>query len=121
MANDMNTDGRDVRSGAYDAISPAGKQEPPQVRDRPTPHEAAQHGADVRSEPFAGTEDPIPEGLLRERKGAQRAHRPSIYGWIKMKFIKPNDDGSEPAPLILIAVAILPLLAVLGWFLGVFG
>lgn len=38
-----------------------------------------------------------------------------------MKFSKPNDEGNEPAPLILIAVAIVPLLAVAGWFLGVFG
>jgi hypothetical protein len=34
-----------------------------------------------------------------------------------MKFFKPNDDGNEPSPLLLIAVAVLPLVAVLGWFL----
>jgi hypothetical protein len=107
------SNGNDVRSGAYDAISPAGKQQPPQVREKPTPHEAAQHGADVRSEPLPGTQDPIPEGLLRERKGAaQPAHRPQ-HGRSKMKIIKPNDEGNEPAPLILIAVAIVPMRAVL--------
>lgn len=36
-----------------------------------------------------------------------------------MKFRKPNDEGNEPAPLILIAVAVVPLLAVAGWFLGI--
>jgi hypothetical protein len=74
MANDMHTDGVDVRSGTYDSISPAGKQQPHQVREKPTPSEAAQHGADVRSEPLPGSEDPIPEGLLRERKGPLNAH-----------------------------------------------
>lgn len=81
MANDMHTDGRDTRNGTYDAISPTGKEQPGlQVRENPTPHEGAQHGADVRSEPMPGTEDPIPEGLLRERKGplnAQSGRRPA--------------------------------------------
>lgn len=69
MPNDMHTDGRDIRSGTYDAISPEGKQQPHQVEQAPTPHEAAQHGADVRTAPLPGKDDPIPEGLLRERKG----------------------------------------------------
>lgn len=38
-----------------------------------------------------------------------------------MKFSDPDDEGNEPSPLILAAVAIVPLLAVLGWFLGVLG
>jgi hypothetical protein len=38
-----------------------------------------------------------------------------------MKFRKPNDEGNEPTPLVLIAIAILPLLAVAGWLLGLFG
>ena len=38
-----------------------------------------------------------------------------------MKFKKPNDEGNEPAPLMLIAVAVVPLLAIAGGFLGVFG
>lgn len=38
-----------------------------------------------------------------------------------MKFKKPNDEGNEPAPLLLIAVAVLPVLAVLAWFAGLFG
>jgi hypothetical protein len=29
--------------------------------------------------------------------------------------------GNEPAPLFLIAVGVIPLLAVLGWYLGWFG
>ncbi len=81
MANDMHTDGRDIRNGTYDAISPSGKEQPGlQVREIPTPHQAAQHGADVRSKPLPGTEDPIPEGLLRERNGplnAQTGRRPT--------------------------------------------
>jgi hypothetical protein len=80
MAKDMHTDGVDIRSGTYDAISPAGKQQPDQVREKPTASEAGQQGADVRSEPLPGTEDPIPEGLLRERKGplnAQTGRRPT--------------------------------------------
>ncbi len=81
MANDMPTDGRDIRNGTYDAISSTGKEQPGlQVRENPTSHEGAQHGADVRSEPMPATEDPIPEGLLRERKGplnAQTGRRPT--------------------------------------------
>jgi hypothetical protein len=73
MANDMHTDGRDIRSGTYDAISPAGKQQPHQVREAPTAHETAQHGADVRSAPLPGVEDPIPEGLARDRQGPLNA------------------------------------------------
>jgi hypothetical protein len=74
MANDMHSDGRDLRSGTYDPIAPAGKQQPHQVKDAPTAHEAAQHGADVRSRPLPGTDDPFPEGLLRERKGPLNSH-----------------------------------------------
>jgi hypothetical protein len=74
MANDVHTDGRDLRSGTYDPISPAGKQQPHQVKDAPTAHEAAQHGAAVRSRPLPGSDDPIPEGLLRERKGPLNSH-----------------------------------------------
>ena len=32
-----------------------------------------------------------------------------------MKFSKPSDDGNEPAPLMLIAVALVPLLGILEW------
>jgi hypothetical protein len=38
-----------------------------------------------------------------------------------MRFFKPNDEGNEPAPLILIGVALVPLLGVLGWVFGLFG
>ena len=69
MADDQHTDGVDVRNGTYDRISPAGNRQPDQVKDTTTARQAAQHGADVRAEPLAGTEAPIPEGLLRERKG----------------------------------------------------
>lgn len=37
-----------------------------------------------------------------------------------VKFFKPNDEGNEPAPLILIGVALVPLLGVLGWAFGFF-
>jgi hypothetical protein len=36
-----------------------------------------------------------------------------------MKVARPDDNGNEPAPLMLIAVAFLPLFAAIGWF--VFG
>jgi hypothetical protein len=42
---------------------------------------------------------------------------PRPRGPALLKFFKPNDDGNEPAPLMLIAVAVVPLLLVLGWFL----
>jgi hypothetical protein len=70
MANDMHANGRDIRNGTYDAILPSGKEQPTlQIRENPSPHEGPRHGSDVRSESMPGTEDPISEGLLRERKG----------------------------------------------------
>lgn len=69
MANEMHSDGVDVRSGTYDSISPAGKQQSDQVKDSTTAQQAARHGADVRAEPLPGAENPIPEGLLRAPKG----------------------------------------------------
>lgn len=69
MANDMHSDGVDVRNGTYDSISTAGKRQPDQVKDSTTSRQAAQPGADVRAGPLPGTEDPVPEGLLRERHG----------------------------------------------------
>lgn len=69
MANDKSNDGVDVHDGTYHAVSPAGNQQPPQVRDATSSHEAAQTGADVRAEPLPNSQPPIPEGLSRERKG----------------------------------------------------
>ncbi len=63
------TDNRDLRSGAYDPITREGLPQPHQVRDRTTPHEAAQHGAEVRAEALPGTEPVLPEGLVRKPKG----------------------------------------------------
>uniref|UniRef100_Q07KG2 Uncharacterized protein n=1 Tax=Rhodopseudomonas palustris (strain BisA53) TaxID=316055 RepID=Q07KG2_RHOP5 len=34
---------------------------------------------------------------------------------------KPDRTGNEPAPLLLIGVGVIPLLAILGWLLGWFG
>jgi hypothetical protein len=70
MASDRSNYGVDVRDGTYDAVSPAGNQQPPQIRDATSSHEATQTGADVRAEPLPGSQPPIiPEGLSRERKG----------------------------------------------------
>jgi len=75
MSKDSGTDARDIRSGTYDAINAAGRQQPQQVREATTPHQAAQGGADVRPEPLPGTQDPIPEGLIRPRKGPLNPRR----------------------------------------------
>jgi hypothetical protein len=63
------TDFRDTRSGAYDPINDAGRPQPDQVHEATTAHEAAQDGADVRSEPKPSAEDVLPEGLRRPPKG----------------------------------------------------
>lgn len=62
---------RDKRGGAYDPISKEGNPHPDQVREKATPHEEAQWGADVRAEPLPGAPEiyPTPEGLRREPKG----------------------------------------------------
>jgi len=75
MSKARGTDARDVRSGAYDAINPAGRQQPHQVREAITAHQAAQGGADVLPDPLPGSEDPIPEGLMRDRKGPLNPRR----------------------------------------------
>jgi hypothetical protein len=46
----FSTDNRDKRSGAYDPIDKDGLPQPHQVKDRTTPYEAAQPGADVRAD-----------------------------------------------------------------------
>ena len=51
MPNDMHTDGRDTRSGAYDSVTPVNKQ-------------PADHAAPPNAE---GHVD-FPEGLLRDRR-----------------------------------------------------
>ena len=64
------TDTRDIRSGAYDPVSIDGLPQPDQVRDKTTPHEQQQWGADVlRAEALPGTAPVLPEGLRRLRKG----------------------------------------------------
>jgi hypothetical protein len=36
--------------------------------------------------------------------------------------VRPSHpEGNEPAPLILFGIALIPILAVAGWMLGVFG
>lgn len=62
---------RDTRGGAYEPISKEGNPQPDQVKERPSPHEQAQWGADVRAEPLAGRDEPYPtpEGLRRKPKG----------------------------------------------------
>jgi hypothetical protein len=53
----------DKRGGAYVPVTPAGKPQPPQVRDKETPHQKAQWGADVRPEPLPARDEgyPLPE------------------------------------------------------------
>ncbi|MFC5322451.1 hypothetical protein [Bradyrhizobium oligotrophicum] len=61
-------DTRDLRSGAYDPVSKDGLPQPQQVKDKTTPHQQEQWGADVRAEPLPGTEPVLPEGLTRQRQ-----------------------------------------------------
>nr|WP_083543302.1 hypothetical protein [Bradyrhizobium sp. CCGE-LA001] len=58
-------DNIDNRRGAYDPVSQDGLPQGPQVRDRTTPHQEAQWGADVRAEPLPGTGPVLPERLIR--------------------------------------------------------
>jgi len=64
----ISKDTRDLRSGAYDPVSKDGLPQPQQVKDKTTPHQQEQWGADVRAEPLPGTEPVLPEGLTRERR-----------------------------------------------------
>jgi hypothetical protein len=63
------TDNRDIRSGAYDPVNENGLPQPHQVKDKSTPHQKAQWGADVRAEALPGTEPALPEGLVKDRRG----------------------------------------------------
>jgi hypothetical protein len=64
----ISKDTRDLRSGAYDPVSKDGLPQPQQVKDKTTPHQQEQWGADVRAEPLPGTEPVLPEGLTRKRQ-----------------------------------------------------
>jgi hypothetical protein len=72
---------RDGRPGAQgsdgDPISSAGKQQPHQVKEATTAHEAAQHGTDVRSQRLPGTDAPIPEDCFASARAAELTYRPS--------------------------------------------
>lgn len=67
------SDNRDARHGAYDPVVKDGLPQPDQVKDKTTPHQAAQHGADVRAEALPGTEPVLPEGLTRPRRAPLNA------------------------------------------------
>ncbi len=56
----------DKRGGAYDPVTPTGNRQPQQVKDKQTPSQKDQWGADVR--PDQGNY-PLPEGLRKERMG----------------------------------------------------
>jgi hypothetical protein len=69
------------RRGAYDPVSKDGLSQPGRVKDKMTPHQKEQWGADVRPEPLSGTEPVLPERLLRPatrrlnpRTGRRRAN-----------------------------------------------
>jgi hypothetical protein len=57
---------RDERHGAHNSAAPPITTQP--MQQLSTPHEASQHGADVRAE-TTPTDDNVSEGLRRERKG----------------------------------------------------
>jgi hypothetical protein len=79
------TDTRDIRSGAYDPVSIDGLPQPDQVRDKTTPHEQQQWGADVRAEALPGTAPVLPEGLRRPRGKVPSSAAPDVdyrtRGW----------------------------------------
>jgi hypothetical protein len=59
----------DRRHGTYDPVSKDGMPQGHQIKDKTTPHQKAQWGADVRADPLPGTEPVLPEGLIRNPKG----------------------------------------------------
>ena len=63
------TDNRDLQSVTYDPVTRDSLPQPDQIKDKSTPHEKAQHGADVRAEALPGTEPVLPEGLSESRRG----------------------------------------------------
>jgi hypothetical protein len=56
-------DPRDAQGGTYDRHDREGGRQGDQVKEKRTPHQDAQLGADVRSEPVPPSRDPLPEGL----------------------------------------------------------
>ena len=65
----LGVDYRDNRAGTYDPVSRDGLPQSEQVKDKATPHENEQRGADVRADPLPGTEPVLPDGLRRQRQG----------------------------------------------------
>lgn len=74
MTTGISKDTRDQRSGAYDPVSRDGLPQSEQVKDKTTPHEQAQRGADVRADPLPGTEPVLPDGLTRQRRDPLNRH-----------------------------------------------
>ena len=62
-------DGRDIRHGTFDPITPAGNPQPDQPKVATTPHEKAQPLAGMQGEPIPSDEEPSPEGLRRKPLG----------------------------------------------------
>ncbi|WP_300183943.1 hypothetical protein [Bradyrhizobium sp.] len=60
---------RDDRSGTYDPVSKDGLPQSAQVKDKTTPHQSEQWGADVRADALPGSEPVLPEGLVRKPQG----------------------------------------------------
>ncbi|MGO3930223.1 hypothetical protein NP284_18145 [Rhodopseudomonas pseudopalustris] len=52
--------------------------------------------------------------------GTDRSRMP-IRGMNDDKIDSATRKGNEPAPLLLIAIAVVPLLGIVAWLLGVFG
>jgi hypothetical protein len=61
--NQSTSDLRDLRGGTFDDHHRAGGRQGEQVSEKRTPHEEAQWGADVRSEPVLPESEPLPAGL----------------------------------------------------------
>jgi hypothetical protein len=54
---------RDTHGGTFDDHDRKGGRQGDQVQAQRTPHEEAQWGADIRSEPVPPEKDPLPAGL----------------------------------------------------------
>jgi hypothetical protein len=97
-------DFRDLRSGAYDPVNDFGRPQPDQVREKVSPHEKAQGGADVRPDPLPSTEEVLPEGLRRPPQGTlQPKNRQSLTSTSAGAYQAALRDGSSNTKRLVFA------------------
>jgi hypothetical protein len=97
----------DKRGGAYDPVTPFGNPQPPQVKDKETPHQIAQWGADVRPECCQDRVKDTRSGRDRGSRAWARSIKTQVADRRRLRTRKPQVRG-EQSPLRSLSVCEMP-------------